>query len=102
MKGIFKAGFVGPGEIPTPNATIKVTRNRSNSSALICVYLPSSAVKKREFLGPQMTRDSRRFTQIKRREIGIIPMLTDWRLFTYRVQASQRLNKFFTRGRMRV
>src|SRR4028119_1981149 len=96
MKGIFKAGFVCAGDLPTPNPTIKVTRNRSNSSALICVNLPSSAVKKREFLEPQMTRDSRRFTQIKRREIGIIPMLTDLRLFTYRVQASQRSNKLPT------
>ena len=105
MKGIFKTGFVGAGEGPTPNATLKVTRNRSNSSALICVYLPSSAVKRREFIEPQMTRDSRRFTQIKRREIGIIPMLTDlrlFRLFTYRVQANQRLNKFFTIGVKRV
>jgi len=89
-------------KLPTPNATLKVTRNRSNSSALICVYLPSSAVKKRECVGPQMTRDSRRFTQIQRREIGIIPLLTDLRLFTYRVQASQRLNKFFTNGVKRV
>src|SRR4028119_762918 len=102
MKGIFKTGFVCPGDLPTPNATIKVTRNRYNSSALICVYLPSSAVKKREFLGPQMTRDSHRFTQIKRRQIGIIPMLTDLRLFTYRVQASQRSNKFLTNGVKRV
>jgi len=101
MKGIFKAGFVGAGDLPTPNATLKVTRHRSNSSALICVYLPSSAVKKREGK-PQMTMDGRRFTQIKRIKIGIIPMLTDLRLFTYRVQASQRLNKFFTNGVKRV
>jgi demethylmenaquinone methyltransferase/2-methoxy-6-polyprenyl-1,4-benzoquinol methylase len=32
-------------------------RNRSNLSALICVYLPVSAVKKREFLEPQITMD---------------------------------------------
>jgi hypothetical protein len=50
MKGIFKTGFVGVGDLPTPNATLKATRNQSNSSALICVYLPSSAVKKREFI----------------------------------------------------
>ena len=53
-------------------------RNPSNSSALICVYLPSSAVKKRE-CKPQMTRDGRRFTQMSRIEIEIIPMLTHLR-----------------------
>jgi len=60
MKGIFKAGFVCAGEFPTPNATLKVTRNLSNSSALICVNLPSSAVKKENVL----TADNKGFTRI--------------------------------------
>jgi hypothetical protein len=70
MINIKSGSIVGRKIESTVNNHGRCNRNLYNSSALICVYLPVSAVLKREFLGSQMTGLTLIHAEVEKRDIN--------------------------------